>query len=63
MTALELFDVLGRRVEVEDIGTRSGHVTVPWHGSRLASGLYFARLDAKRGTEKKHWVTRVVWVR
>jgi hypothetical protein len=44
---LSVYDVSGRLVSVLDEGMRSaGEHTVEWHAGRIASGVYFYRLEA-----------------
>ncbi len=56
---LEVFDIQGRRVSQVDEAVRTGRVATPWSPDELASGLYFARLEAHRGSERRSWTTKV----
>ena len=60
---LEVFDVPGRRVATVDSGMRSGTQKIAWNPDRLASGLYFGRLEVRRGKESHHWSTKVLLLR
>jgi len=57
---LEVYDLQGRRVATLDSGARTGKVVTPWNPTRVSSGLYFGRLEAHRGSEDHHWVTKVL---
>jgi hypothetical protein len=60
---LEVFDIQGRRIATVDDGVRTGRVETGWKPDRLASGLYFGRLNAQRGTESRSWTTKVIVAR
>ena len=46
-TTLRIFDVIGRQVaELVNAHQNAGEHTVSFDGARLATGLYFARLEA-----------------
>jgi hypothetical protein len=57
---LELFDVMGRRLESRDLaGLRPGPHRLSLDGDRYPSGVYFARLRQRDSAA----VARVVWLR
>jgi hypothetical protein len=55
--ALRMFDLLGREVAVlEDGLMQAGTYRVRFDGSHLASGIYFARLEAGKFSQTKKLV-------
>jgi hypothetical protein len=57
---LAVFDVGGRLVATLDEGARSGRQQVQWMTKGVPSGVYFARLSAKRQGEEIRSATRIV---
>jgi hypothetical protein len=62
LTELAVFDVAGRRVALVDQGPRSGRQQVQWSSKGVSSGVYFARLVARRSGEELRRVAKVVIV-
>ncbi|MEW5924743.1 MAG: T9SS type A sorting domain-containing protein [Candidatus Zixiibacteriota bacterium] len=51
---LEIFNILGSRVDYLDLGTMApGHHVIEFDGSSLASGIYFYKLNAGSNTAMK----------